>query len=221
MSIVGWQTCAIGSSPNGADPSQAANVGCSPVSTNFNCATALNCYAVVSESVNDKTCLDNMSWGTWNTQCISDQQRKYFSKLNGIQGDPSTWMASCQQKIPKKGGTLTLPDGSQSKPVTSDGNCISKIDGMYGEVFIDGDMTCALTKFNENPIRTYCDGKNQIQYKMCTNWNNNDPNNCNTVKPPGVVGWQTCGIGSSPGGKEGGAQGANICSAISNNFNCV
>jgi hypothetical protein len=73
-----------------------------------------------------------------------------------------------------------------------------------------------------NPSRSFCDGKTSTEFRMCTNWANNDPNSCNNVnvRPSNVVAWQTCGIGSSPGGAEPG-HSAQACSRPSTNFNCV
>jgi hypothetical protein len=60
---------------------------------------------------------------------------------------------------------------------------------------------------------TVCNGKNQLTYQKCTNWANNDANDCNRNAPAGTVAWQSCDIGSNPS--------AGICSAISPSFGCA
>ena len=68
--------------------------------------------------------------------------------------------------------------------------------------------------------REYCEGLENIKYKKCDNWAFGNVNDCKDNAPAGTVGWQACGIGSSPGGKEPGHTAA-ACSERTDDFKCA
>ena len=53
----------------------------------------------------------------------------------------------------------------------------------------------------------------KLTFQKCSNWLGNDVNDCYNHKPEGTVGWQSCGIGSSPR--------SGICSPATDAFSCA
>lgn len=78
--------------------------------------------------VNDNTC--GGTWGTFADECDDKGFKKYFSKLNAP--TKMSWEDACAAKI----ANVVLPNGE-----TKNGNCVRRIDGMYGE-WIVPDANC-------------------------------------------------------------------------------
>lgn len=58
----------------------------------------------------------------------------------------------------------------------------------------------------------------RMEFQMCTDWAGGDVKDCLNNKPEGTIGWQACGIGSSPTGEPG--HSAVICSQPTESFSC-
>jgi hypothetical protein len=71
------------------------------------------------------------TWGTFKNECDEKGFKKFYSQLS-VPGIVS-WEDACAKKI----SSVQLPDGTSN----SSGNCVKKIEGMYGE-WIVPDKNC-------------------------------------------------------------------------------
>ena len=55
--VVDWKKCALGSSPGGLVPNKGASACPLPATTTFGCVNGQECFAVISRSTNDATCV--------------------------------------------------------------------------------------------------------------------------------------------------------------------
>lgn len=216
-----WMVCGATASPDNPN-------GCQ-VSDTFNCTNRAGdtCYAVIDEVPTSADCLASLKWndGNWTQECVGDGKKKLWAKLWGITGGESQWQATCDAKLSFiKPGDKVPTNTGDSLPISRIGNsgkCIVKpADGVYAELFIDADPACNYTKFEQNPTYQFCEGTDNVQFKQCTDWKNNNAEECKAAAPKGTRGWWKCGAGSSPGGAIGGGLAAAVCDR-SDTFHCM
>lgn len=80
----------------------------------------------------------------------------------------------------------------QNKPI--DKKEKNRNNGLWVWIYVKDD-TCGPNFAGEEST---CQDNNKIAFRQCNNWLNNDPNSCKAGMPDNVVGWQACGIGSTP-----------------------
>lgn len=226
--ILTWENCALGSSPWGKDQNNRASL-CFGQTRDFPCKFGYNCYIHVRDDYD--TSLDSTRFNDEREGCWGLDKIKYKICHDWNNGDPN----SCQRKaehlgLPVKGwikcGIGSSPDGKEPNhgamacsPMSTTINC-ERGQNCFAVTDIQNGK-CNPTRFGDE--RTGCWDKDEISYKKCLDWANNDPQEClRKAQRDGLQtqGWIKCGVGSSPDGKEPG-DGAKTCSPMTSDFDCA
>jgi hypothetical protein len=219
-----WIKCLDGSSPGGIVSGHNA-ISCDNISNSFPCAKGSNCFGITN-NIDDTTCsgVSGKTVGfTGETNNVKDRKgnKISFQKCSGW-SDQKT----CGEKKPANTKGWMQCSDDTTTPSSGSGWCGDYVEGADNvtQACNNGTSSCfAITDIEKaqwSQEYSGCDGEgHRLKIQKCTNWTNDDPNNCNITKPSGTNEWINCGQGSSPGGMIPGT--ATACSPISKTFGCA